>query len=252
MRDRNLVESRYAEFYDLYVGSFRQDIPIYLDLAAKYSGPMLEVGCATGRVISRLAAAGYGVHGVDSGRHMLEIARRRTRPYADRARISDHDFRHQSLPGKYESAIVTLHKFNSLIEIEEHRLFLRHLRQSLRSPGIVAIDCFCPLSMVHPAEAGESRVIEREVDGRSVVVRDRREMLTPLLERRTQRFRIDAGPEVESISHRRYVSPPQLASRLEEAGFEEIRWVQDYDVTTIRPAEADVSPVGPFLMFAEV
>lgn len=252
MPDRNRAEWRYAEFYDLYVGGFSQDIPIYLDLAAKYPGPILEVGCATGRVISRLAAAGYEVHGVDSGRRMLEIARRRARPYAERARVSDHDLRHHALPGKYDSAIVTLHKFNSLIEIEEHRLFLRHLRQSLTSPGIVAIDCFCPRSLVRPEQAGDWRVIEREVDGHRLTVRDRREMLTPLLERRTQVFQIDGPPETEVVTHRRYVPPPQLATLLEEAGFEEIRWVESYDVTTIRPAEADGAPVVPFLMFAEV
>lgn len=252
MRGRDLVEARHAEFYDLYVGSFRQDIPIYLDLAAKYPGSILEVGCATGRVLTRLGAAGYEVHGIDTHRKMLELAREQTRCYADRVRVSDHDLRHAALPAGYSSAIVTLHKFNALIEIEEQRLFLRHLRRSLRSPAIIAIDCFCPLSLVRPGQAREWRELEHTRDGRRVVVRDLREMLTPLLERRTQRFRIDDGPETEVVTHRRYVPPAQLASLLEEAGFDTLRWIEEYDLSTMRPAEPDGAPAGPYLMFGEL
>ena len=37
------------------------------------------------------------------------------------------------------------------------------------------------------------------------MLRDKREMLTPLLERRTQLFSIDGSEPVEHVSHRRFV-----------------------------------------------
>ncbi len=251
MRDRLGVEKRYAEFLDVYLGGFAQDVPIYLDLAAKHPSPILEVGCGTGRVLARLARAGHDALGIDTHRPLLEVARERLRPYRELARVSYHDLRRESLTTRHHVALATLHCFNAWIEIEEQRLFLRNLRRSLLEPGVVALDCFYPLAFARPELAGEWREIERSHGGKTVTVRDRREMLTPLLERRTQVFRIDGRPETEYVTHRRYVTPGQLAALLEEAGFDNVCWMAGYDATTLRPAEADHAPAGPFMMLAE-
>ncbi len=73
MGKRVSAERRYAEFYHLYVGDFELDLPIYLDLAAKYPGTILEVGCDTGRVALRLARAGHEVVGIGQRREMLQV-----------------------------------------------------------------------------------------------------------------------------------------------------------------------------------
>jgi SAM-dependent methyltransferase len=251
MRSRDLVEKQFAEFYDLYVADFQQDIPIYRDVAAKFPGAVLEAGCATGRVLARLAQAGHEVHGIDTSREMLDLAREKVRPFKDRARAFDHDLRSAALPTGFHSILATLYSFNTLIDVEEQRLFLRHARHSLRSPGVIVIDCFYPLSMVRPETQGEWREIEREVGERRIQVRDRRDMLTPLLERRTQVFRIDGGPEATFVTHRRYAPPSMLATLLEEAGFEGILWARGYDLSTARAIEPDDRPGGPFLLIAE-
>jgi hypothetical protein len=77
-------------------------------------------------------------------------------------------------------------------------------------------------------------------------------MLNPLLERRTQRWRIDGGPERETVTHRRYVSPQQATQLLEEAGFENPSWAQGYDLSSCRAARPDDRPSGPFLILADV
>lgn len=252
MRDRELAERRIAEFNQLYTRDFDRDVAIYLDLAAKYEGPVLEVGCQTGRVTARLAQAGHEVVAVDTHRAMLEVARSRLEPWWHLARVQDFDLRHHALAERFKVCIVPLYAFNGLIDVEEQRLFLRHLRQSMRSPGIVVFDLFCPLSFVRPEESGSWRVIEREVEGTRLVVRDQREMLTPLLERRIQAFRVDGGTEHHAESHRRYLPPRSAASLLEESGFEHVRWIQGYDVSTIGPIEDGVRPDGPFMVIAEL
>jgi SAM-dependent methyltransferase len=251
MQSRDLVEKQFAEFYDLYVADFHQDIPIYRDVAAKFSGPVLEAGCATGRVLARLAQAGFEVHGIDTSREMLDLAREKIRPFKDRARAFDHNLRSSALPTGFHSVLATLYSFNSLIDVEEQRLFLRHARQSLYSPGVIVIDCFYPRSLVRPETEGEWREIERDVGEQRIHVRDRRDMLTPLLERRTQVFRIDSGPEATVVTHRRYAPPGMIANLLEEAGFEGILWAQNYDLSTARAIEPDDRPGGPFLIIAE-
>lgn len=242
----------FADFYDLYTEGFEGDVPLYLDLAAKFPEPVLEVGCSTGRVTRRLAEAGCEVVGLETEREMLALARERLRPFADRVRLHDHDLRHSALPERFHLGFVTLHTFNALIDVEEQRLFLRHLIRSLRAPAVVVLDCFCPISQVAPEQLGKWRVIERTSRGRHVLVRDRREMLNPLLERRTQRWRIDGGPERQAVTHRRFVPPVQARHLLEEAGFEAPRWVQGYDPSTCRPIDNDDRPSGPFLVIADL
>jgi SAM-dependent methyltransferase len=252
MVSREYAARHQARFLDLYVTGFTADVPIYLDLAAKYPGAVLEVGCSTGRVTEHLARAGHAVVGLETLRSSLVVARERCRPYADRVRLQDHDLIHHPLPERFHAVFVTLYAFNALIDLEEERLFLRHARQSMRDPGIIVLDCFCPLSFVAPDQIGRWRLIERTSQGHRLEVRDRREMLNPLLEQRTQMFRIDGGPEEEKVTHRRYVAPAHLAELLCEAGFENIRWIQDYDLGTAQPIRPDDRPSGPFRVLAEL
>src|SRR5258705_13033262 len=132
MQIRHSAERQYVEFHSLFAADFRKDLPLYLDLAAKYPGPILEVGCATGRVLAKLGEAGYEALGVDVSRPMLEVARRKLEPWQDRVRIADFDFRGNALFEKFHAALATLYAFNHLIDVEEHRLFLRHVTRRLK------------------------------------------------------------------------------------------------------------------------
>ncbi len=252
MQERNLDGRRYAEFYRLWVAGFSQDVPIYLDLAAKYHGPVLEVGCRTGRVAGHLAAAGHEVLAIDVSRRMLELAVDHLRPWSDHVRVADFDLRRQPTARSHAVALVTLFAFNDLIDVEEHRLFLRHLRRSLASPAVAALDLFCPLSLVRPDQAQESREIERVCGGRRLRVCDRREMLTPLLERRIRSFSVEGGPQGEHVTHRRYITPNQAGALLHEAGFENVRWVQGFDLSSASPIESGARATSPFLVIGEI
>jgi SAM-dependent methyltransferase len=71
----------YAAFYDWEnartVG--RRDVPFWHEFAALARGPVLELGCGTGRVTLPLARAGVPIVGVDRSAEMLAFARRRLR-----------------------------------------------------------------------------------------------------------------------------------------------------------------------------
>lgn len=245
------MERRFAEFQSLWVADFRADIPLYLDLAAKYADPVLEIGCGTGRVLRRLGEHGYEALGVDVSRPMLEIARRALEPWQDRVRLADFDFRQAALFEKFHVVLASLYTFNHLIDVEEQRLFLRHVTRCMKSPGVLALDLFCPLPMMRPETNGQWREIERTVQGHVLRLRDRREMLTPLLERRTQAFSIDGSPEAEHMSHRRFVPAQHAEQLLVEAGFESVRYLQGYDPSSARAPGEGERPLGPYQLIAE-
>lgn len=251
MQTRASAEKQYAEFYSLWVADFRKDTSLYLDLAAKYAGPVLEIGCGTGRVLARLGEAGYEALGVDVARPMLEVARRTIQPWRDRVRIADFDFRSNALFEKFNVVIASLYAFNHLIDVAEQRLFLRHVARCMKSPSVLAIDFFCPLPMIRPETNGRWREIERTVAGHQLRLRDKREMLTPLLERRTQLFSVDGSEPVEQVSHRRFLPPEQAEQLLVEAGFEGVRFLQDYDLSGARGIGEGERPLGPYQLIAE-
>jgi ubiquinone/menaquinone biosynthesis C-methylase UbiE len=69
----------YAPFYDWENAQTlgRRDVPFWRRVASKAGGPVLELGCGTGRVSLPLARAGVSLVGVDRSEPMLDRARRR-------------------------------------------------------------------------------------------------------------------------------------------------------------------------------
>ncbi len=57
-----------------------EDLPFYLTLAAQVGGPVLELGCGTGRLLEPLAIEGYSAVGLDLDFDMLAYLRQRLRP----------------------------------------------------------------------------------------------------------------------------------------------------------------------------
>ena len=76
----------YAQFYDWENARTlgRRDVPFWRNVAARADGPLLELGCGTGRITLPLARAGARVVGIDRSAPMLDRARRRVK----RARLS--------------------------------------------------------------------------------------------------------------------------------------------------------------------
>jgi SAM-dependent methyltransferase len=64
-----------APFYDLDLEGIEDDITMYREIATRQAGPVLELGCGTGRVALALARAGLAVVGVDYSAAMLDVAR---------------------------------------------------------------------------------------------------------------------------------------------------------------------------------
>ena len=69
----------YAPFYDWENAQTlgRRDVPFWRRVAAGAGGPVLELGCGTGRVSLPLARAGVKLVGIDRSAPMLDRARRR-------------------------------------------------------------------------------------------------------------------------------------------------------------------------------
>ncbi|MDQ3657799.1 MAG: methyltransferase domain-containing protein [Chloroflexota bacterium] len=82
-----------AALYDLEHDPFRDDIDLLLSFAEAMGGPILEMGCGSGRVLAPLAEAGSTVVGLDRSTTMLDRARTRlaSTSFADRVSLVEGD-----------------------------------------------------------------------------------------------------------------------------------------------------------------
>jgi SAM-dependent methyltransferase len=139
------VDASLAELYDLF--PFDRDIGLYLDVAAREGGRILELACGTGRVLVPLAEAGNHVTGVDASPHMLARASAKLAAgpeAAKRARLVQGDFLSFDLGESFDAAIVAVRSFSYVTEPEDQLATLLRIARHLRPGGVLALDLLNP------------------------------------------------------------------------------------------------------------
>ncbi|MGH2474150.1 MAG: class I SAM-dependent methyltransferase [Candidatus Limnocylindrales bacterium] len=138
-----------ARLYDLDLETDPGDLDLYLALAGRADGPVLELGAGTGRLAVPLAAAGHPVTAVDIDPAMIERGRAR----AAVAGIADGrlewitaDLLDLRLPdaGRYALAFIALNSIMLLASRDAQRTALRTLAANLAPGGLAAVDVWLP------------------------------------------------------------------------------------------------------------
>lgn len=144
-----------ARFYDLSHDRLTEDIPFLLTQAAETGGPILEIGCGSGRLLAPLARAGFEVTGIDQSFEMLARAEARlaVQPADVRARVRllREDVRTLAVPDLGQFGLICF-GYNTFMHLDEAGagMALKRLRPLLRPGGRLLIDVANPmlLSMV--------------------------------------------------------------------------------------------------------
>jgi len=135
-----------ADLYDLeYVHD--NDVPFWLVLAERESGPVVEWGAGTGRVAVPLAAAGHDVTAVELSEVMVERGRKRN----ENVRWVAGDMRTASLDRRYGLAVCAFNSFLCLLTVDKALAFLRNARKHLEPGGLLGIE----VSAFSPEELAE-------------------------------------------------------------------------------------------------
>lgn len=126
------------------------DVPFYRDLARRRGGPVLELGCGTGRLAIPMARAGVPVTGVDISRPMLERfqARLDDEPEEVRARVRLLETDATTLRLEPASFAMVAIPFNVLILIADRgrqKRVLEVAARHLAPGGVLALDVMNPL-----------------------------------------------------------------------------------------------------------
>jgi SAM-dependent methyltransferase len=136
-----------ARFYDAAYERSAQldgsDVRFYGELARSGGGPVLELGCGTGRVLLEIARDGFPCTGLDASAHML--ARLRQKSTFPNLRLVHAPMQRFDLPGeRFGLIFAAFRAFQHLYTVEDQLACLACVRRHLAPGGRLAFDVFAP------------------------------------------------------------------------------------------------------------
>jgi SAM-dependent methyltransferase len=243
----------YAPFYDWENARTlgRRDVPFWQSLASRAGGPVLELGCGTGRVSIPMGRAGIDVVGLDLSGAMLEKARARVgrAHLAGRVTLVRADMRHlpfapaatpdrrsrlASTPTRAFAMVAAPYGvLQSLVRERDLAATLAEVHRVLRPGGTFGLELVADLPAWQEYRRRVSLAGWRHRPGGPHVTliesvrQDRRRKLTVFDQEFTERRGTRRRVHRFSLTFRT-LSVPETAGRLDRAGFSVTALLGDY------------------------
>jgi len=169
-----------ADLYDHVVPyRDRPDVPFFVEAAQESGGPVLEVGCGTGRILIPTARARIEIVGLDLSSHMLDVCRKRLlkepKDVQSRVQLVEADMRHFALGQAFRLVTTPFRPFQHLTTVDDQLSCLECIHRHLVKGGRLILDVFNPsLEALTRDDVGQEIGDEPEFtapDGRRVVRR---------------------------------------------------------------------------------
>ena len=137
-----------ADLYDHVVPyRERQDVAFFVEAAQESGGPVLEIGCGTGRILIPTARAGVEVVGLDLSPHMLQVCRERVQRESEdvqsRIQLVQADMRSFSLAQSFKLVTTPFRPFH-LTTVDDQLSCLVNIHRHLVEDGRLILDIFNP------------------------------------------------------------------------------------------------------------
>jgi SAM-dependent methyltransferase len=243
----------YAPFYDWENARTlgRRDVPFWRNLAIHAGGPVLELGCGTGRIALPLGRAGVHVIGIDRSEAMLSRARARVRRSRTAGRIDliRGDIRHLPFAGRLPGAsrrarargrmaafplvMAPYGVLQSLLREKDLAAALASVHDVLEPGGTFGLELVADLPSWEEYRKRVSLTGWRQRKGGAHVTlvetvrQDRARHLTIFDQEFTERVGRRKQTRRFSLTFRT-LSVPQMVRRLEKAGFDVTALLGDY------------------------
>jgi SAM-dependent methyltransferase len=224
-----------ARHYDALYSVMRNpsgDVAFYRELARASGGPVLELGCGTGRTLLPIALGGIDCVGVDASPAMLAVLREKSPPA--NLQIVEARMERLELPHRRFRLVTSpFRAFSHLLDVETQLAALGTVRHHLEPGGTFALDVFDPkLARTALVEEPEHLAVTFHDAGREVrrwdtIKRD------PSRQVMTIYFRFEsAAPELCGVGEvqMRWFYRFELEHLLARAGFTELQFFGGFDL----------------------
>jgi SAM-dependent methyltransferase len=131
-----------ADLYDFLFRDYTADLDFYLAAARAARGPVLDLGCGTGRVLLRALAAGIDMDGLDASAEMLDRLRANARARGLDPRVTLGDMRAFRLERRYACVMIPFNAYAHNLTADDQLGTLRCCREHLEPGGRLVFDAF--------------------------------------------------------------------------------------------------------------
>jgi SAM-dependent methyltransferase len=158
-----------AIWHDVECGAYAADLALWRDLAREAAGPVLELGCGTGRVALDLARDRAEVTGIDHSPGLVEEAARRATAERLDAAFAVADARELALGRPFALIAAPMQLAHLLGGESGRRAMLRSAAAHLDRGGRLAVALLAADALTAAVEAGSDAAVPlpdvREIDG---------------------------------------------------------------------------------------
>lgn len=233
-----------ARYYDLTHDALTEDVAFVVELATAQDGPVLEMGCGSGRLLVPLARAGLSVVGLDNSLVMLEHAEarlaREPETVARRVVLVAGDVTRPSVAADSAPYGLIVFGYNTWLHLDSKQAAaaLRQVKGMLAPGGRFLIDVENPFTL---AEAGGDSLLALEG---VLEDRERNELVVQTAAWRSQPTEqvvdvtwlydassVEGGPVRRVVARMRYHYhyPHEIELLLDQAGLRQVALYGDYN-----------------------
>ncbi|MEL7185912.1 MAG: class I SAM-dependent methyltransferase [Pseudomonadota bacterium] len=227
-----LIASTYDGVYAV-VRDSSGDTAFYRSMLEEVGGPLLELGCGTGRVLLNSARTGEECIGLDASTEMLEVLRQKNLPEnveLVHGRIEDLDLGDR----RFRLITAPFRTMQHVLDPQSQLAALENIRRHLAPGGVFAFDVFDPnLSAIAVEDEPEYLDATFDYQGDEMrryvsVVRDHSTQVQTV----TFRFEgdnadLNGSTQIQMRWYYRY----EIEHLLARAGFEDVTFFRDFDRT---------------------
>ncbi len=136
----------FVPYYDLFYGGRDEDLQMYHDFAQEADGPVLELGCGTGRVLIPLALEGHQVTGLELSEAMLAAAQAKVdrAGAGDRVALIQGDMRDFAIASRFALALFPINTFMHCGDTGQQLACLWCVHRHLQAGGRLIVDVYHP------------------------------------------------------------------------------------------------------------
>jgi SAM-dependent methyltransferase len=135
----------FARFYDVIYNSIRQqsDHDFFMKKILSANGPVLDVGCGTGRFFVEALKKGADIYGIDSSSHMIDVLKSKVKT-SDHHRVSVQNITEFYHDLKFDLIIAPFRVMSHLLTIEDQQAAINKIYAHLNPWGTFIFDLYVP------------------------------------------------------------------------------------------------------------
>jgi SAM-dependent methyltransferase len=225
--------SAVVNFYDVINSEYDEDKKFYLDKILNAEGPVLEIGCGTGRIFCEALKQGADIYGIDQSELMLSRLKEKI-DIREHYRVQVIDALEYISENKFKLIIAPFRMFMHILSVKDQLKYLKNVYENLADNGEYVFNVFNPdLNRIQTGDKENLRFEGEYMPGRMLKFYDSSKPdLLNQCQHVTFRFEWDIDGKVGDGKFSfpmRYSFRFELQHLAERAGFKSVNIYRDFD-----------------------